>query len=129
MKELKIKVIAKTYKKSNGTGTFEKFFTPVNIIVLGEEDKGLQAKAIQVKFKKGIVPQKGIYVFNNDDEFSLPYVFEIKEVEQKDGSTKIEYPVCWIRGYKEIRPLPKKKNNSCIPVVDDDENVEDTEIE
>ena len=126
--ELKIKVIEKTYQKKNGKGTFGKFFTPVNIIVMGEEEKGLQAKTLEVKFKKPLVPQKGVYVFNNEDEYSLPYVFEIKEVEMEDGTTRIDYPTCWIRGYKEIRPLPKKKNTSCVPVVDDEENIEDTEL-
>lgn len=123
MSIVKIKVLKKVYETKDGGRKFDKYFAPVNIIVKGEEEKGLQSKTLTVKFVREVKPQTGIFV-GDENTISLPYIFK-QEINPKTG--KLEYPVIWIRGYDKIKPLPKKPNTSCVPVVDDD-NDEETEF-
>lgn len=103
---MKVKVL-----KSKQT-EFPSWWTPVTILVKGEEEKGLQSKGLQVKFTK-VADKKlpvdfkgGSIVIDNPEHINFPYVYEIKKTE--DGEDV--YPVVWIRDFKEILPLPRKEN-------------------
>ena len=121
MKTIKIKVLSKSYETKEGR-KFKKYFTPVSIVISGEEDKGLQPKTIDVKFTKGIEPKVGIYELE-PKQLSLPNKFVI----DVDSNGKKSYPTAWIRGYVSVKPLPITFKN-CHPIVDEEDD-EDTEIE
>ena len=74
---------------------FRKFFTCMNILVKGEEDKGLQEKTLNVKFKREVNTNgfiRGI-VEVKEDKISIPFKWEIK-IDEKTGKKK--YPTIWI---------------------------------
>ena len=119
---MKVKVL-----KSKQT-EFPSWWTPVTIMVKGEEEKGLQKKGLQVKFTK-VADKKlpvdfkgGIIVIANPEHINFPYVYEIKQNE--DGED--EYPVVWIRDFKEILPLPRAENTCHFE--GDEEETSETEL-
>lgn len=122
---MKIKVL-KTTKTTKDGKSFVSYFTPVMIVVKGEEEKGEQQKGLTLNFSKesdkklpvnfngGILEVKG-------EDVIMPFVYEIK---QKDG--KDVYPNVYIKDFQSIQPLPQRKN-TCRFLVDEDDT-EDTEI-
>lgn len=118
---MKIKVL-----KSKKT-TFPSYYTPVAIVVKGEEEKGEQKKGIKVLFSKvadkklpvdfngGILEVKGTDVI-------MPFVYEIKKNE--DGED--DYPFVYIKDFESISPLPVPKNTCRFLGVEEDS--EETEI-
>ena len=115
---MKVKVL-----KSKRT-EFPTYWTPVTIMVKGEEDKGLQEKTLNVKFTK-IADKKlpvdfkgGQIVIKDPKNINFPYVYEVKQDE--DGEDI--YPEVWIRDFDEILPLPQKQNTCHFE--GDDEEVE-----
>ena len=102
---MKIKVL-----KSKKT-TFPSYYTPVAIVVKGEEEKGEQNKGIKVLFSKtadkklpvefngGILEVKGTDV-------NMPFVYEIKTNENGED----DYPFVYIKDFDSISPLPTPKN-------------------
>lgn len=124
---MKIKVLAKTRKNEKGQ-EFYSFFTPVTIMVKGEEDKGVQQKTLDVKFTKEADKQlpvnfKGGIIDADGENVGFPFVYEVKTNE--DGSK--EYPTCWIRKINSVSPL-KPRENTCTFLVDEDDTPE-TSIE
>ena len=122
---MKIKVL-KTTKTTKDGRTFTSYFTPVMIVVKGEEDKGEQQKGLTLNFSKeadkklpvnfngGILECKG-------EDVIMPFVYEIK---QRDG--KDDYPNVYIKDFEKITPL-KPKKNTCRFLVDEEES-EETEL-
>lgn len=122
---MKIKVL-KTTKTTKDGKSFVSYFTPVMIVVKGEEEKGEQQKGLTLNFSKqaekkldvnfngGILECKG-------EDVLMPFVYEIK---QKDG--KDVYPNVYIKDFISVSPLPQRKN-TCRFLVDEEES-EETEI-
>ena len=122
---MKIKVL-KTTKTTKDGKSFVSYFTPVMIVVKGEEEKGEQQKGLTLNFSKqaekkldvnfngGILECKG-------EDVLMPYIYEIK---QKDG--KDVYPNVYIKDFESVSPLPQRKN-TCRFLVDEEES-EETEI-
>lgn len=120
---MKIKVLSNENKTADGR-TFTGFFTPVTIMVKGEEDKGVQEKTLTVKFsetaqkklpikfKSGIIECKG-------EDVVAPYVYEIKQKE--DG--KPDYPFVTIKDFISVSPLPQREN-TCTFLIDEQETEE-----
>ena len=123
---MKIKVLAKSRKNEKGQEFFS-FFTPVTIMVKGEEDKGVQNKTLDVKFTKEADKQlpvnfKGGIIEVDGENVGFPYIYEVKE---EDG--KKEYPCVWIRKINSVSPL-KPRENTCTFLVDEQDTPE-TDIE
>lgn len=119
---MKIKVL-KTTKKTKDGKSFDSYFTPVEIVVKGEEEKGPQQRGLTLNFSKeadkklpvnfngGILEVKGENVI-------MPFVYEIK---QKDG--RDVYPNVYIKDFESITPL-KPRSNTCRFLVDEEETEE-----
>ena len=118
---MKIKVL-----KSKKT-SFPSYFTPVMIVVKGEEDKGEQKKGLKVVFskeadKKLPIEFKGGILQLKGEDVNYPFIYEIKKNE--DGED--DYPFVYIKNFENITPL-KPRENTCTFVVDEEESAE-TEI-
>lgn len=120
---MKIKVLSNERKTADGR-KFTGFFTPVSIMVKGEEDKGVQEKTLTIKFsenaskklpakfKSGIIECKG-------EDVVAPYVYEVKQKE--DGTP--DYPFVTIKDLISVSPL-KPRENTCTFLVDEEETEE-----
>ena len=103
---MKVKVLRSKQTK------FPSWWTPVTIMVKGEEEKGLQSKGLNVRFTKEAdkkLPVNfngGILVIKDGSKINFPYVYQITKGE--DGED--QYPVVWIRDFDEILPLPQIEN-------------------
>lgn len=115
---IKIQLLSKDVKSKDGTRKFRTFFTPVNIVVKGEEDKGAQKKYLTVKFKDGVEHsnlKRGILTCKDEDIW-IPYVYEITE-NQETG--KKEFPTVWVRGYEDYQVTKSNRQNTCVPILDE----------
>ena len=115
---MKIKVL-----KSKKT-EFPSYWTPVHIVVKGEEEKGAQAKGLNVYFSKSAdkklpVDFKGGILELKGEDVNVPFVYEIT----KDEDGKDNYPFVYIKDFDSISPLPTPKN-TCTFDVDEEETKE-----
>ena len=129
-----VKLLVKSKKKKNAnTGAqFRTYFTDVEIVVKGEESKGLQRKTIDVRFDKTVDTKnivRGLITCNEED-IVMPYKWQI--VTKDNG--KESYPSVFIkkvldyeeqRGKSTIRFITEEDETS--ETVIDDEEVEVTE--
>lgn len=122
---MKIKVL-KTTKQTKDGRSFPSYFTPVTIVVKGEEEKGPQQKCLTVRFskeaeKKLPVDFNGGYLTAKGEDINAPYVWE-KRI--KDG--KEYYPDVYVKGFDSIDPLPplKPRENTCTFLLDEEETEE-----
>ena len=121
---MKLKVLKS--KKSK----FPSYYTPVKIVVVGEEDKGAQPKTLNVYFskvadKKLPVDFKGGIVECNAQDVYAPFVYEIKP--NKDDANKKDYPFVYIKDIKSVSDLKISHSNTCTFMVD--EETEETTID
>lgn len=128
---LNLKILSKKFEveKDGKKRTFLRYFTPVKIVVKGEEDKGLQRKTVTVKFTQDVrIPEPKNFMLTVDidkKQISIPTVYEIK----KNDKGEDEYPTVWIRGYeayKELHRKPKEENTAFGVVFESD--TEEVEI-
>ena len=99
----KLLLMTKNYTTKDGR-KFKRYFTHVNIIVEGEEEKGLQKKSMTIKFSRDVDTKplkRGILVVA-DSDISIPYKWKIKESHDENGNLKTEYPVIYIKGYESF---------------------------
>lgn len=121
----KIKLLLKSKKKKTEKGaSFRTFFTDVNIVVKGEEEKGKQRKSITVKFDKdckGVGDLvRGILTVDEKD-IDLPFKYQIQE---KDG--KPSYPHIYIRNFDSYE---EQKGKSTIEFITEENDTEETVID
>lgn len=99
------------------------FSTLMNIIVVGEEDKGAQKKYLNLKFRQGIDTSKLVrgYIEIEDIPENINYPFKY-EITKDEETGKDIYPCVWVRTdkFKYIEVL-KKNNHQNLFVVDDEE--------
>lgn len=119
---MKIKVL-----KSKKT-SFPSYYTPVKIVVKGEESKGEQEKTLKVVFskeadKKLPVDFKGGIVEAKGTDVNYPFVYEIKKTEEG----KDDYPFVYIKDFIEVTPLKPRENTCTFLGVEED--TEETEID
>lgn len=117
---MKIKVL-----KSKKT-TFPSYYTPVMIVVKGEEEKGEQLKGLKVLFskesdKKLPVDFKGGILEVKGEDINFPYIYEIKTNDKGED----DYPFVYIKNFDSLTPL-KARANTCrfIGVEEDSEETE-----
>lgn len=125
---MKIKVL-KTTKQTKDGRSFPSYFTPVTIVVKGEEGKGPQEKCLTVRFselaeKKLPVDFNGGFIEAKGEDVFAPYVWEMRK---KDG--KEYYPDVYLKDFESISPLPPRKprENTCTFLLDEKET-EESEI-
>ena len=105
--------IYSTKKETTQNGkkrSFIAFYTKMDILVKGEESKGLQTKSITCKFTKDVDTSKikrGI-IEVKDENINSPYVYEIK----KDDEGKDIYPCVWIKKIENYTYKPFKPKDS-----------------
>lgn len=112
---------------NDGKKKFRTFYTKMNLLVKGEEEKGKQPKSVTVKFTSDVDSKnisRGLLTCAVKD-VGFPRVYEIKREEQEDGTMKDVYPVVWIRGYKSFEEKEYDVEN---PFITDEEETEETEI-
>ena len=105
---IKLLLMSKNQTTKDGR-SFKKFFTSADVIVKGEEEKGLQKKSLTVRFEKTIDTSKfvrGILTVK-EDKIEMPYKYEIREVE-KNGVKKLRYPSIYIKEVIEYEPRQPK---------------------
>ena len=101
---------------------FRKFFTSMNIVVKGEEEKGLQNKTLNVKFDKEISTKdfvRGI-VEVDENKIEIPYKWEVKE-DAKTG--KKRFPTIWIKEIVSYTPKLAKSTGT-FNLLDEEETDE-----
>lgn len=112
---MKIKVL-----KSKKT-SFPSYYTPVAIVVKGEEEKGEQQKGIKVLFSKDAdkklpVDFKGGIIECKGTDVVMPFVYEIKTNEKGED----DYPFVYIKNFDDLQPLPQPKNTCRFLGVEED---------
>ena len=121
---IKIMITKRNQKSADGKKKFVIFRTKMNLIVKGEEEKGKQPKWVTVKFPSDVDTKeltRGLLTVKVAD-ISFPRIFEV--VEKEDGSK--EYPVVWVREYKEFHESVREIEN---PFITDESDTEETDIE
>lgn len=132
-KEIKILVFSKQGKVKGKT--FFNYRTSMNIVVKGEEDKGLQKKTVDVKFRQTAnIPGKTIgkdylrgYLVCEDSKVDAPIVWAIKEVVNEDGETVRKYPAVWISEVKGYTEAEKRAAQSAF-VLEDEPSDEESDL-
>ena len=103
-----IKIFVVSAKGKSKDKTFFNYRTRMNLTVKGEEDKGLQVKSVDLKFRqtaeiKGIKLGKDYirgYLYCKPENVDAPHIYEVKE-DAVDGSLKKKYPAVWISAVEE----------------------------
>jgi len=132
---MKLKLFSRMqeFKRGNKTIKTKVFSTLMNLVVVGEEDKGAQKKYLNLKFRQDIDTSKlnrgYIEIEDTPENINYPYKYQIldlvddkgKPILDANGKQKKEYPCVWIRKdcFKYTEVL-KKNNHQNLFVVDDE---------
>ena len=111
-----------------GKKKFPTFYTKMNLVKVGEEEKGKQKCNVTVKFKSDVDSKNithGLLTCVVKD-VGFPRRWEIIESTNEDGVVKKEYPVVWIRGFKSFEETEMDVEN---PFITDEEETEEIEID
>lgn len=121
---IKIMITKRNQKTPDGKKKFPVFRTKMNIVVKGEEEKGKQPKWVTVKFPSDVDTKeltRGLLTVKVAD-ISFPRIYEV--VEDENG--KKEYPVVWVREFKEFRETIREIEN---PFITEESDTEETDID
>ena len=114
---------SKMVKSKDGKKKFRSFRTPMNLIVVGEEEKGKQVKEVTVKFTSDVDSKNITYgkltCYVRDLGFPSKY-----EVTEDENGVKV-YPTVWIRGYKSFEEVEREIEN---PFVTNEQETTESEI-
>lgn len=122
MEKIMLYVVSKKNKSKDGKQEWVSFRTQMNLIVAGEEDKGLQHVWVDVilkdkEEKAKIEKMKGrIKITCNDVELTAPTIYKVKQIQQEDGSYKNQYPKVFINHVLEAVEAPKPVPQSSFTV-------------
>ena len=132
---MKLKLFSRMqeFKRGSKTVKTKVFSTLMNLVVVGEEDKGAQKKYLNLKFRQDIDTSKlnrgYIEIEDTPENINYPYKYQIldlvddkgKPILDSKGNQKKEYPCVWIRKdcFKYTEVL-KKNNHQNLFVVDDE---------
>lgn len=129
---MKIKVLSsKQVVSVNGkTNTFYRYFTPVEIQVIGAdgEDLGIQKKNLEIHFTKvamkKVKDEKIFSIFECDGkDVGFPFVYQIPKNSANDEEWSKNH--VWIRDFKSETPIPyepkESTKNTCTFLVDEEE--------
>lgn len=132
-KEIKILIFSK--KGTSKGKTFFNYRTSMNLIVKGEEDKGLQKKTVDVKFRQTAkIEGKNLgrdylrgYLICEDTKVDAPAIYSIKESENDDGDIVRKYPAVWISEVKGFTEAERRATQSAF-VLDDEPSDEESDL-
>ena len=114
---------SKMIKSKDGKKKFRSFRTPMNLIVVGEEEKGKQVKDVTVKFTSDVDSKNITYgkltCYVRDLGFPSKY-----EVTEDENGNKV-YPTVWIRGFKSFEEVERDIEN---PFVVNEQETTESEI-
>ena len=132
---MKIKVLSskQTITLNGKKKTFYRYFSPCRIQVIDDngEDLGICEKNINVSFTKDAgkkLPDEKVFAIfesSKPEDISLPYVWK-KTKNPETGED--EYPRIWIRSWEKMTPVKPRVNNTCEPILEEDDT-EEIEIE
>lgn len=100
----------KSFEKGGKKLSFTSYYTKLDIIVKGEEEKRFQRKSLTVKFIEDLAMPKGLsrkdikrgVIEVPDDKISYPYLYEITTTPEG----KKLYPTIWIREITSYEYIP-----------------------
>ena len=119
-----IQLLLKSKKKQTKDGRkFRTYFTDVNIVVKGEEEKGKQRKTITVKFDKAVDTSKlirGILTCKESD-IDLPFKYHVQVKDGKEVHSHI-----YVRAYDKYE---ERKGASTIEFITEENETEDAVID
>lgn len=121
---IKLRIAKLNKQTKDGKRKWVEYRTKMNLVVKGEEESGKQEKWVTVKFYQvdtTAITGRGMLTVKVAD-ISFPHVYEIKT---KDDGT-LEYPVVWVRDYKEFAPIESEIENPFI--TDEFDESEDSEF-
>ena len=122
--------------RTYGKKKIPSFYTPMKILIAGEEEKGKQVKNVTLKFvsdidTKNITSGRLTCVVK---DVGFPRKWEIVDKLDEDGNpvvdengvVKKDYPCVWIRAYKSFEEIERDVEN---PFVDEEPETEEVEFE
>lgn len=131
MKQL-IKIFVTSRKGKTAKKTFFNYRTRMNLLVKGEEDKGLQVRTVDVKFnqeadiagkKLGTDYLRG-FLYCDPAKVDAPSIYEVKTEINKEGVEVAKYPAVWIKAVDHYEEVAKVANQSAFYIKDDSEEEE-----
>ena len=136
---MKIKVLSKKQKitKNGKEKTFWRYFTPVRIEVIDTDGKsfGIQEKSLRVHFTKDcskkLTDEKVFAIFECEkpEDYQLPFQYHVLDYATATEEEKSANDV-WIRDFASMKEIPYKgKQSTCEPVIDDEDETQETTIE
>lgn len=123
---------SKMVKSKDGKRKFRSYRTPMNLIVVGEEEKGKQLKEVTVKFTNDVdvknITNGKLTAYVRD--LGFPRKYEITEEPDDNGEIVKKYPTVWIRGFKSFteteidveNPFVTDEHETSETVIDESEN-------
>ena len=115
---------SKMNKTTDGKKKFRSYRTPMNLIVVGQEEKGKQIREVTVKFVSDVdsknITNGKLTCYVKDLNFPRKY-----EITENENGEKV-YPVVWVRGFKSFEETEYDIEN---PFVTDEHETEEIEFE
>ena len=113
MAQVSLYVTASKKQSKDGKNQWINFRTPMNLVVEGEEEKGIQHTYVDLVFvdaedKARAEKMKGRFKITCEDtEVNAPFIYRIREKKDKDGNIKKEYPKVFVQSVLEMVSAPK----------------------
>lgn len=133
--EIKILIFSK--KGTSKGKTFFNYRTSMKLIVKGEEDKGLQKRTVDVKFRQtakidgknlGKDYLRGVLTCEST-KVDAPTIYAIKEVVNADtGDIERKYPAVWVSDVISYEETAKEAKQSAFVLEDDEPEAEETDL-
>jgi hypothetical protein len=132
--EIKILIFSK--KGTSKGKTFFNYRTSMKLIVKGEEDKGLQKRTVDVKFRQsakidgknlGKDYLRGILTCEST-KVDAPTIYAIKETTNDDGDVVLKYPAVWVSEVISYEETAKEAKQSAFVLEDDEPEAEETDL-
>lgn len=111
----KLFIYSKQKAMKKGNKKFRTYWTEMNLVVKGEEEKGKQLKSVTVKFRQDAGDTSKVIRGVLDAEVNAPKVWEIT----KDDNGENLYPVVWIRKINKYEYVPYEEENDFVGVEQD----------
>ena len=126
--EIKILIFSK--KGTSKGKTFFNYRTRMNLIVKGQEGKGLQKKTVDVRFRQTAkIPDKVIGkdylrgILTCDSlKVDAPTIYAIKETTNDDGDVILKYPAVWVSEVISYSEQEREAKQSAFDLEDEPES-------
>ena len=133
--EIKILIFSK--KGTSKGKTFFNYRTSMKLLVKGEEDKGLQKRTVDVKFRQtakidgknlGKDYLRGVLTCEST-KVDAPTIYAIKEVVDENTNDIVrKYPAVWVSEVISYEETAKEAKQSAFVLEDDEPEAEETDL-